>query len=262
MVRRTLFMTKIPGRQLLCALLLATPATAAAQATFDHTPFDRLLQVHVVDEAVDYDGFGASPAFAGYLVSFATFNPRQLAPAEQLAFWINAYNAFTIDLINRHQERRSIRSIRRPWTTKFIRIGGMSYSLDDIEHEIIRKQFDEPRIHFALVCAAKGCPPLRPEAYRGARLDQQLDEQTLRFLTETPEKNRVDLAARTAHLSPIFRFRDYAKDFGGSREAIGRFVASYLRRAGYSEEAALLEGGDFRLRYTRYDWSLNGRPNR
>jgi hypothetical protein len=243
----------------LVGLWAGNAAPAAPQERFDHGPFDDLLRAHVEAGSVDYDAFAASADFSAYLASYAAFDPSTLDDPERLAFWINAYNAFTIDLINRHQERKSIRRIGRPWSIRFIRIGNRMYTLDDIEHRIIRKEFREPRIHFALVCAAKSCPPLRREAYRGQHLDRQLDEQTLAFLTQMPEKNRVDVATGTVHLSRIFAFRDYEKDFGGTREAIGRFVAGYLRRAGQTAGAALLESGEFKLRYTDYDWSLNGR---
>jgi hypothetical protein len=252
-------MTHRSGFLLGIAMLCAQVAALGAQSTVDHGRFDRLLSAHVVDGTVDYAAFASSRDFTGYLGSLSTVDPAQLARDERLAFWINAYNAFTIELINRNEERRSIRKISRPWGVRFIRLGGRMLSLDDIEHEIIRKEFGEPRIHFALVCAAKGCPPLRTEAYTGAALERQLDDQAMTFLTRTPAKNRVDVATGTAYLSPIFKFRDYERDFGGTREAIGRYVATYLRRAGMRAEADLLERGRFALKYTDYDWSLNGR---
>lgn len=241
----------------------ASPAQLAPQATFDHAAFDQLLAAHVRSEQVDYDAFARAPEFAAYLASFATADPNRLSELDRLAFWINAYNAFTIDLINRNHERKSIRRIARlgsggPWGIRFASIGGKSYTLDDIEHGIIRKEFREPRIHFALVCASKGCPPLRPEAYHGVDLDRQLDNQALHFFTESPSKNRIDLLTRTAFLTQIFKFRDYAKDFGGSKAAIGKFVAPYFRRAGRIAEAKLLDSGDYVLKYTKYDWDLNG----
>lgn len=254
-------MTQLLGIAICGALMLTNAAWLPAQATFDHGRLDRLLAAHVTEGRVDYAAFAASRDFTGYLGALSAFDPTRLERDERLAFWINAYNAFTIELINRNQERRSIRKISRPWGVGFIRIGGRTLSLDDIEHEIIRKEFREPRIHFALVCAAKGCPPLRREAYTGALLERQLDDQAMTFLTRTPTKNRVDVARGTAWLSPIFRFRDYERDFGGSREAIGRFVAGYFRRAGLRAEAELLEGGRFALKYTDYDWSLNGTDN-
>lgn len=132
------------------------------------------------------------------------------------------------------------------------------YTLDEIEHGIIRKEFQEPRFHFALVCAAIGCPRLRSEAYQGADLEHQLDDQAMVFPVRSPDKNWIDLRTRTAHLTQIFDFRDYARDFGGSPAAIGRFVAPYFRRAGRTAEAELLESGDLALKYTNYDWRLNG----
>lgn len=238
-------------------MVMHTPRLSA-QATFDHGRLDRVLSAHVTDGRVDYAAFAASREFTGYLGALSAFDPSRLERDERLAFWINAYNAFTIELINRNEERRSIRKISRPWSVRFIRIGGRMLSLDDIEHEIIRKEFREPRIHFALVCAAKGCPPLRSEAYTGPMLERQLDEQAMTFLARTPTKNRVDVATGTVWLSPIFKFRDYERDFGGTHEAIGRFVAGYFRRAGLRAEAELLERGRFALKYTDYDWSLNG----
>ena len=260
--------------------LLAAPSTAALATTtnardsrgadamqrisFDHSAFDSLLRAHVAGGLVDYDAFAASLTFPRYLRTLAAFDPAALPRDEQLAFWINAYNAYTIRLINAHHERKSIRNINKsfgfvkaygPWEEKLAVVGGRAYSLDEIEQGIIRKRFAEPRIHFALVCAAIGCPPLRNEAYIGARLSEQLDDQGRTFIARSPAKNHVDLRTKTAHLSPIFvEFRDYIRDFGGTDLAIGRFVARYLPAG---PERELLEHGAFTVKPTRYDWSLN-----
>ncbi|MGI0028303.1 MAG: DUF547 domain-containing protein, partial [Nitrososphaera sp.] len=181
-----------------------------------------------------------------------------------LAFWINAYNAYTIQLVNAHGERESIRNINRgpfgiraygPWREPIALVGGTAYGLDHIEQEIIRPEFREPRIHFALVCAALGCPPLRSEAYAGPRLEDQLEDQARVFLRLSPEKNRVDVASRAVYLSPVFRFRDYEEDFGGSRESVARFIARYYPPG---PERDLLESGRWtKWEYTDYDWALN-----
>ncbi|MGH7516378.1 MAG: DUF547 domain-containing protein [Gemmatimonadales bacterium] len=244
-------------------LTLAAPSAAAAQ-TFDHGAFDRLLRAHVAGGMVDYDALKASPEFAGYLQSLAQFDPRSLPRDEQLAFWINAYNAYTIQLINKHDERESIRNINRglfgiraygPWKEKLAVVGGAPYGLDHIEQKIIRPEFKEPRIHFALVCAAMGCPPLRSEAYTGARLEEQLDEQARVFLLRSPEKNRVDAAARAVYVSQVFKFRDYEKDFRGSREAVAKYIAGYHPPG---PERELLESGRWKTwEYIEYDWTLN-----
>jgi hypothetical protein len=242
----------------------AAAATANRSGPVDHSAFDALLRAHVRNGLVDYDAFERSAEFRQYLARLAATDPGALSRDEQLALWINAYNAYTIALINKHDERTSIRNINKsfglvkaygPWREKLAVVGGRAYGLDEIEQDILRKRFREPRIHFALVCAAMGCPPLRSEAYVADRLDAQLDDQARRFLLHSPDKNRVDVAARTVYLSPIFvEFRDYIDDFGGSEAAVGRYVARYFPPG---PERQLLEGGQFRVVKTHYDWSLN-----
>ena len=252
------------GRALLALALVMPAAAAGAQSrSFDHGAFDALLRAHVTRGMVDYDAFARAPEFPRYLARLAAFDPAALGRADQLAFWINAYNAYTIQLINKHGERESIRNINKtfgikaygPWKEKLARVGGRAYGLDEIEQGIIRPRYKDPRIHFALVCAAMGCPPLRSEAFTGARLDAQLDDQARTFLRESPAKNRVDVASRTVHLSPIFvEFRDYIEDFGGSHAAVGRYVARYFPSG---PERDLLAGGRFEVKVTHYDWALN-----
>ncbi len=246
----------------LVTLLPALPIQAQ-QRVFDHATFDHLLRAHVRNGVVDYASFKQSPEFASYLKRLAAFDPKPLGREDRLAFWINAYNAYTIQLINKHDEKESIRNINKslfgikaygPWKEKLAVVGDSAYGLDQIEQKIIRPEFKEPRIHFALVCAAVGCPPLRSEAYTGARLDRQLNEQAHTFLRGSPGKNRVDAGSRTVYLSELFKFRDYDKDFGGSEDAIGRFIARYYPAG---PEKTLLESGNFEVKYTKYDWSLN-----
>lgn len=246
----------------LAALAVGAPASQA-QTAFDHSPFDRLLHQHVAKGLVDYDAFAKSSEFDAYLSSLAKFDPAKLPRDEQLAFWINVYNAYTIELINKHEERESIRNINKgpfgikaygPWKEKLAVVGGEKYGLDHIEQQIIRPEFKEPRIHFALVCAAMGCPPLRSEAYAGARLDAQLDDQARVFLLESPAKNHIDVAAKKAYLSELFNFRDYIKDFGGSKASLGKYLAQFYPEGA---EKALLAGGDFKVEWTDYDWKLN-----
>lgn len=233
----------------------------------DHSQFDKLLKAHVTNGLVDYDAFAASGDFTSYLKALSLADPSRLERGEQLAFWINAYNAYTISLINHHQERASIRNINRsfgfvkgfgPWKEKIAVVGGRAYGLDEIEQDIIRARYHEPRAHFALVCAAMGCPPLRSEAYDGNRLDEQLDSQARAFLLDAPTKNRVDVGTRTFHVSPILvEFRDYIKDFGGSERSVMLYVARYYPPG---EAKRLLEGGTLRVVRTEYDWALNSLP--
>lgn len=247
------------------ATLLSAPLLHAQGATFDHSAFDALLRAHVVDGMVDYAAFKNAPSFAGYLTALSKQDPAALPRPEQLAFWINAYNAYTIQLINKHGETKSIRNINKtlglklkgPWGEPLAAVGGKSYTLDDIEHVIIRPTYKEPRIHFALVCAAMGCPPLRSEAFTGARLESQLDDQGMRFIAKSPAKNRVDVARNTFYHSMIFGY--YKADFGGSVVASGKYAAKWFPAG--SSERALLERGTFKAIETEYDWTLNSQAN-
>lgn len=238
----------------------ATAAQAAPlQTTVDHAPWSAMLVAYVTDGMVDYDAFRRDPRFAAYLQRLERVDPAVLPRDERLAFWINVYNAFTIELINSRNERRSIRNINKvlgiptksPWAEPIVTVRGRRLTLDDVEHEIIRKEFQDPRIHVALVCAAIGCPPLRSEAYVATRLDAQLDDQARRFLSQR-DKNRVDVTGRIVHGSPIFTW--YREDFGGTLAGVGTFWARYVDDPATQR---LLRSGDFRWVDTEYDWSLN-----
>jgi hypothetical protein len=239
-------------------VITALCAAALAVSGFDHSAFDRLLKAHVAAGRVDYDSFARDPEFPRYLDALARAQPDALSEKEQLAFWINAYNAYTIQLVNAHGERQSIRNIDKtlgivkamgPWKEEIVRAGGRTLSLDAVENEIIRKRFREPRIHFALVCAAVSCPPLRSEAYTGERLEAQLEDQARVFIASSPSKNRVDVATSTVYRSPIFGW--YKDDFTPD---VDRFFARYVTDPA---ARAVLAGGKFKVVETEYDWSLN-----
>jgi len=241
-------------------LLLAVPASAQ---TFDHSAFDELLKKHVVKGMVDYEGFAQAGAFKDYLTSLEHADASKLSERERLAFWINAYNAYTITLINKYEERASIKNIaegvgferaKGPWKQPIVQAGGKTYTLDEVEHEVIRKQFREPRIHFALVCAAMSCPPLRSEAYTGAKLDAQLDSQGRAFVLDEARGSEVDVKKAVVHASRIFDW--YKDDFGGTAAAIGRYLAQYYAE---SPEKQLLLRGHFKMEFLEYDWTLNSR---
>ena len=254
-----------PARCGLVSLALSAVMAAAAGAQrADHSTFDALLKANVVNGMVDYDAFRAAPSFPKYLALLAATDPSTFPRDEQLAFWINAYNAYTIELIISHNERKSIRNINKtlflklkgPWSEPLAKVGGKSYTLDDIEHRIIRPTYKEPRIHFAIVCAAMGCPPLRSEAYEGARLNAQLDDQGARFVRESSAKNRVDVANRVWNHSLIFG--TYKEDFGGSVKDAARYAARWYPDG---PEKQLLLSRDFKSSQTDYDWTLNSQEN-
>jgi hypothetical protein len=240
--------------------LLAVPASAQ---TFDHSAFDELLKKHIVKGMVDYEAFAQAGAFEDYLTSLEHADVSKLPERERLAFWINAYNAYTIELINKYEERASIKNIsegigfqrtKGPWKEPIVKAAGKTYSLDEVENAIIRKQFREPRIHFALVCAAMSCPPLRNEAYTGAKLDAQLDSQARAFVLDEARGSRVDVKNSVVYASRIFEW--YKDDFGGGDAAIGHYIAQYHPD---SPEKQLLLGGHFKLEFLDYDWTLNSR---
>ena len=231
-----------------------------------HAPWSALLSAHVEHGLVDYDAFDKSTEFPKYLNSLATARLEAMTKDERLAFWINVYNAYTIALINKHKERESIRNInmflgvvkgKGPWKEDIVRAAGRTLTLDEVEHKIIRVEFKEPRIHMALVCAAMSCPPLRTEAYEGARLNEQLKDQTRTFLRDRQMENRLDLGNSILHLSPIFDW--YREDFGKTDAAIRRFVAPYFDGAG---EKNAFSDSRLKIEFTEYDWSLNLRRPR
>ena len=241
------------------------PGLHAARSV-DHALFSTVLRDHVIAGRVDYAALKTDSRLADYLAQFAVVDPATLPDeSARLAYWINAYNAFTLKLVADAYPVKSIHDLgtggriigflikRTPWDIRFANIAGRKMTLNEIEHEVIRKQFDEPRIHFAIVCAAVSCPPLRSEAYVPERLDAQLEEQTRLFLRDGVN-NRFDLANLKARLSPIFNW--FKADFGGTDRTVLEFVAPYAP----PDAAASLhqEAGSWDLSYTDYDWSLNG----
>jgi len=198
----------------------STPTSNAAPV--DHTAWDKLLKKHVNDKGfVNYTNFKKDyDELKKYLdmLSANAPNEKSWSKDEQLTYWINAYNAFTIQLILDHYpgistikdigSKIKIPFVSDAWTVKFIKIGGKKMDLNNIEHGIIRKKFDEPRIHFALVCAAKSCPPLRNEAFAADRLEKQLDDQGRDFMND-PIKNKI--TKEKAELSKILSW--YGGDF-------------------------------------------------
>lgn len=255
------------------ALLLGGKAALA----FDHahTRWTLLLREHV---AVAAEGHASAVRYArilndranldtylGTLSSVTANEFSRWSNAEQLGFLINAYNAFTVRLILGHYPGiDSIRDIgtwfRSPWKKKFFTLLGERRSLHDVEHAMIRRpgRFDEPRIHFALVCASKSCPMLRPEAFTAERLDYQLDDSMCRFLGRKAE-NRFDARAGLLRVSSIFKW--YEQDFMQGHAGITSPRQLFSTRAHCItpavEEQQQLHSGEYELEYQDYDWRLN-----
>jgi hypothetical protein len=249
----------LPRFTLFWSLCLATSGLLqAAEFDQDHEPLNRILQTYVQDGLVDYPALKSGrQSLDQYLVEVASVAEpdfKRWTEPQQLAFLINAYNAYTLQLIIEHYPVKSIKDIgsffKGPWDEPMVRLFGRTLTLNHLEHDIIRKDYPDPRIHFALVCAARGCPPLRDETYVANRLNEQLDDQARQFLA-TPAKNRVDAGARTVYLSPIFKW--YGVDFEKKHGSLLAALQTYWPK----ESASALAQGGFKIRYTDYDWSLN-----
>jgi hypothetical protein len=240
-----------------CAL-----AWTVSAAAFDHShaALDRVLKQHVRDARVDYAALKSSRSdLDAYLRACAAVPEadfKRWPEAQQLAFLINVYNAATLQLIVDHYPVRSIKQIggwfKSPWEIECVRLFGRPTTLDEVEHGLLRQNYDEPRIHFAIVCAAKGCPPLRTEAYTADRLNEQLADQGRTFL-RTRANNRVDPGTRTVRLSPIFKW--FSGDFARGDKSVLDFVTPYFTAA---DQQILASTRNWKIRYTDYDWSLNG----
>lgn len=173
---------------------------------------------------------------------------------DRLAFLINAYNVFTVKLIVDNYPVKSIKELgsflKSPWKKKFFKLFGEEETLDGVEHERIRKDFKEPRIHFAVVCASKGCPALKGEAYVGSRLNEQLEESLRNFLKDET-RNRWDEKNNTLYISKIFKW--YGDDFKNASGSVQAFLAP--RMAGSEPQQKLLNQA--KTEFLEYDWGLN-----
>ncbi len=250
----------------LAPILLVTRLAAAACAPVDHdhTAWTTILGRFVRDGEVAYGRLEreSAPLLASYLDGLSgacADDYTRWSRAERLAFWINAYNAFTVKRIVDHYPIASIRKIGwlpgAAFRERFIPMPGLkggTVSLDDIENGTLRADFREPRIHFALVCASRSCPMLRREAYRAADLDRQLDDQARTFLAD-PTKNRFDATTNTLHLSSIFTW--FRPDFEAAAGSLPGYVGRYL-----SDPRATAPG--VRIEFLDYDWSLNDQAAR
>ena len=228
---------------------------------FSHEQYDQVLQKYVDSQGrVDYSALKSdSQNLYSYLDLLAVASPDDLPTLQdKLVFWINAYNALTIKGVLDHYPTKSVRKVK-PIGGFFRRIkfqvGRQTYTLYDIEHEVIRSNFGEPRIHFALVCASAGCPILENRAFLPDTLQEQLDNGAAKFINN-PEKVRLDRKNRVLYLSKIFEW--YAEDFEQTHDSVIDFVAEYLPE----EDVAFLKRKDVSVQYLKYDWSLNDQAHK
>ncbi len=260
--------------------LVFSRVAGAEEHPFAYDDYAAVLESYVDDNGmVDYAALKANreklDAFTTALEKLDRGAYEKWTDKQKIAFWINAYNGLTLQAIIDHYPikasfiaslrfpRNSIRQIPGVWDELKFPVMGKEMTLDEIEHANLRRNFNEPRIHVALVCAALGCPPLRNEPFTGEFLDVQLDDQTRRFL-ENPEKFRIDRGGSRVDLSSIFKW--FGNDFvethgtegqfsghGESERAVLNFIGKYL----HAKDLEYLSDGKYDIKYLDYDWSLN-----
>ncbi len=234
------------------AILPPTVTAGGGTATVDHADFDELLHRYVNGSGVRYAAWAASDddrhRLETYLERMAAVAVSGLDRDERLAYWINLYNALTLNLVLGDYPVKSIKKIsglRSPWKRELVTVEGRDLTLNGIENDVIRPEFGEPRIHFALNCAAISCPPLRGEAYAAAELDQQLEEQARTFLSD-PDHNGFD-SDGTLRVSKILEW--YREDFEKSGD-LGEWLSAFIPELADRQEPA-------KIRFHGYDWDLN-----
>lgn len=232
----------------------AVKKISSASQPVSHEIWNELVGKYVTEEGkVDYKGFVKdSVRLNEYLSILSSSHPNDANwnRSERLAYWLNAYNAFTVQIVTRNYPQKSIKDIKNGipfvntvWDIKFIKIENETYDLNNIEHGIVRPRFEEPRVHFALNCASISCPRLRNEAYHPEKLEEQLTDQAKYFLTN-PIKNKI--TAERAQLSKLFTW--FKGDFTKNSKSLKDFINQY-------SEVKLTNATD--IDYLDYDWNLN-----
>ena len=258
-----------------CAAISSTPPTAVEQTANQSaiTPYDLETYGEALAQYVNDQGLVNYEALQGDRAALDQFNAslNEVLPStydswndsEKIAFLVNAYNSLTLkSIIDQNPLKSSIRDIPGVWRIRKHSVIGDFKTLDAIEHSILRKEVNEPRIHAALVCAALSCPPLRNEPFTGEALDAQLDDQVTQWLTGE-HGLKIDREAGIVSISSIFDWfgEDWKPSYGtnegftgsDNQKAVLNFITNYVSE----EDAAYLRSGDYRLKYLDYDWSLN-----
>ncbi len=231
---------------------------------FDFSDWDVLVKKHVTPKtledvplnAVDYANLKKDPLFSDLISRIESYSLKSLgSDKSKLAFWINVYNILAAKMITDHYPIESIKDVgslfKSVWEYPAGKVGGKEYTLNDIEHEILRKM-DDPRIHAAIVCASVSCPDLRLEAYAVKKLNDQLDDQMKMFLRSREKGMKLDEKKNRVYLSSIFKW--FAEDFE-SRGGVLRYIGQYVP----AEEKKILSSSKIKISYLDYNWKINGR---
>jgi len=246
-----------PAARLALALALTVLGAGSGAMAAEHETWDRLLQQYVDDDGrVAYKALALHdrPALDRYLGELAAADPEPRSPDAAKAFWINAYNAGVFAAVLAGYSAESFLGRRGIFKRFTFEIAGERRTLDDIEHGIVRPRLEDPRTHFALVCASSSCPRLRRRAYTEEGIERALEEEARRFINDAG-RNVIDPASRTVQLSEIFRW--FAEDFVAAAGSVEAFVARYVES---EAKRSLLREKAGALAYLSYDWTMNAQP--
>ena len=266
----------------LCLVALSLAATAATGAgEVDHSPYDAFLKAYTRGGLVNYSAIkkdkSGLEAYLRTLSDSSAVHYKTWSRDARMAFWINAYNAVTIYAIvtnypiegggfvsKKRFPQNSIRQIKDVWDTEYVELAGRPITLNEIEHDILRKEFADPRIHFALVCASGGCPLLSDDAYVAQSLDDMLEQDAIRFVNDG-DKVRVNITRGRLYASEIFDW--YAEDFTLEGEETPEWLKGYKKKTrGFvsfiaprvdGQTRSAIEARSLKVTYLDYDWSLN-----
>ena len=229
---------------------------------FDFSDWDALVKKYVTPKtlegvrlnAVNYPSLKKDPVFSGLITRLESYSPASLESREStLSFWINVYNILAAKMITDHYPIESIKDVgsffKPVWKRAAGTVGGKERTLNDIEHEILRKM-NEPRIHVAIVCASVSCPDLRREAYSAGKLNEQLDDQMEKFLRSREKGMKLDERKNRVYLSAIFKW--FAEDFE-SRGGVLKYIGQYVT----AEERKVLNNSKIKISYLYYNWKIN-----
>ena len=229
---------------------------------FDFSDWDALVKKYVTPKtlervrlnAVNYASLKKDPVFSGLITRLESYSPASLESREStLSFWINVYNILAAKMITDHYPIESIKDVgsffKPDWKRAAGTVGGKERTLNDIEHEILRKM-NEPRIHVAIVCASVSCPDLRQEVYSAGKLNEQLDDQMEKFLRSREKGMKLDERKNRVYLSAIFKW--FAEDFE-SRGGVLKYIGQYVT----AEERKVLNNSKIKISYLYYNWKIN-----
>lgn len=232
------------------------PIEPISSDQFSYQGLNATLHQSVRDGVVNYPAIARDERFQLHLWQLDRIDPSHLPTRkERLAFWINAYNAFAVKGILDGYSPKTLWGRYRYFIAKDYHVGGRSINLYDLERKLLIPDFEEPRIHFAIVCASQSCPKLRSEVYTAEQLDEQLDEGARAFIND-PSRNRFDRENKVAYLSMIFKW--FQQDFAGSAGSLLNYVRRYVADPSLAQD---LQPGAYGIKFLEYDWSLNGTPH-